>query len=135
MANHEQGVTELIGVYHADGGLLGELSYLIGKALRIRHCALCDITHSPLRRKAAWDQMVGQLGVPFTLLHRNELPADVADSARSCGTPAVLGRCADGDLMVLLGPDDLERPGGSVDQFHELLRGALRRPPLPCAAA
>ena len=41
-------MTDLVGlvaVYHADGGVRGELSYVLGRLLGTAHCALCDITH------------------------------------------------------------------------------------------
>ena len=38
-----------MGVYDADGGLLGELAYLTGRILGIAHCALCDITLNHLQ--------------------------------------------------------------------------------------
>lgn len=128
------GLTSLIGIYHADGGPVGEAKYIIGKLLGLAHCALCDITHSPVRRKPVWDRMVARLGIPFTLLHLNELPEDVAQGARRWGTPAVLGRCADGTLTVVVGPAELERQNGSVALFESTLLAALRRSPRPCAA-
>src|SRR6478609_4856955 len=57
----DRSVTRLVGVYDADGGLLGEAAYAWGKARGTRHCALCDITHSPWRRKPAWDAMAAEL--------------------------------------------------------------------------
>lgn len=51
-------VRRLVGVYHANGGLRGEVAYVVGKFLGTAHFALCDITHSPVRRKPAWDAMV-----------------------------------------------------------------------------
>ena len=33
------------GVYHADGGIMGELRYVIGAVFQGNHCSLCDITH------------------------------------------------------------------------------------------
>ncbi len=61
-------ITEYIGVYHADGGLVGEAKYVLGHLLGRTHCSLCDITHSPVRRKKQWDAFVDSLGVPFRLL-------------------------------------------------------------------
>ena len=130
----EHGLTSLIGVYQADGGPVGEAKYVIGKLLGLAHCALCDITHSPVRRKPVWDRMVARLGIPFTLLHLNELPEDVADGVRRWGAPAVLGRCADGTLTVVVGPEELERQDGSVDRFEGTLLTALEQAPRPCAA-
>ena len=39
------------GVYHADGGIVGELRYVFGKLRGTAHCALCDITHSYVSEK------------------------------------------------------------------------------------
>lgn len=114
-------ITELLGIYHADGGVVGEAKYVIGKMLGTAHCALCDITHSPVRRKPAWDAMVARIGVPFTLLHLNELSEDVAGVVAEAGSPVVLQRTADG-MSVLLGSETLETLGGSVDAFEHALR-------------
>ncbi len=119
-------VTELIGIYHADGGLVGEATYVIGHLLGRTHCALCDITHSPFRRKPAWDAMVQRLGVEFRLLHRNEVDADVRQLLNAHETPLVLARTDAGSLEVLLEPQDLEL-SGSVTDFEQCLREALRR--------
>ena len=54
-------ISELVGVYDADGGLRGEAAYLWGRLRGTTHCGLCDITHSSVRRKASWDRMVASL--------------------------------------------------------------------------
>lgn len=112
-------IESIIGVYDADGGLRGELSYLVGKSLGQVHCALCDITHSPVRRKRAWDAMVARLGVPFELFHRNEIAVEQV--------PAVYAVLADGTRRLLLGPAELESVDGSVEAFEPALREALAR--------
>lgn len=114
---------EYIGVYNADGGLAGEAKYIVGHLLGRVHCALCDITHSPVRRKKAWDEMVAGLGMPFRLYHLNEMPPDVADMVATVGSPVVLERNAHG-LRVALSPDDLQEMGGSVAAFERRLRGS-----------
>jgi hypothetical protein len=119
-------VTSLIGVYDADGGLLGEAAYVWGRLRGTRHCALCDITHSAVRRKRAWDATVARLGVPFDLLHLNEMPADVAAVVRESGAPVVLARTGDG-VVPLVGADELETAGGSVDAFVQLVEERLVR--------
>jgi hypothetical protein len=117
-------VSALVGVYDADGGLLGEAAYVWGRLRGTRHCSLCDITHSPLRRKPAWDALVGDLGLPVDLLHLNELPADVAEAVRGSGAPVVLAR-TDAGLTVLLDAAELEQAAGSVQGFATLLRSKL----------
>jgi hypothetical protein len=120
-------VTALIGVYHADGGPIGEAKYVLGRSLGTAHCALCDITHSPVRRKPAWDQMVDRLGLPFALVHLNEMAPDVAEQVAANGSPVVLGRRADGCLTTLLSPDQLEVLGGSLPRFESLLVISLQQ--------
>ena len=117
-------VSSLVGVYDADGGLLGEAAYLWGRLRGTRHCSLCDITHSPLRRKPAWDALVAELGLPVDLLHLNDLPPDVAEVVRASGAPVVLAR-TDAGLEVLITGGELEQAGGSVDVFASLLRTRL----------
>ena len=118
-------IAQLIGVYDANGGVRGEAAYVIGKMLGRRHCALCDITHSPLRRKPAWDAFVGELGLLVRLAHLNELSVAEAAIIERVGAPAVLALTADGSLTVLLDAESLEEAGGSVDGFAELVRRAL----------
>jgi len=114
---------ELIGVYHADGGLLGELRYVLGKARGTAHCALCDITHGSVRRKPEWDSACADFSIPIRLVHLNERTAAEADAC-TIGTPTVLAAYADGSLAPLLGPADLEL-GGSVQQFFAVVTQAL----------
>jgi hypothetical protein len=118
-------ITELIGVYHADGGLVGEARYVIGHLLGLTHCALCDITHSPVRRKPEWDRMVAGLGVPFVLLHLNQMPPDVAEVVAREGPPIVLVRLGDDQLSPVLGSPDLDGVGGSVEAFAAALQAEL----------
>ncbi len=122
MSHH---ISELIGVYRADGGFIGEARYVVGRFVGRAHCSLCDVTHSPFRRKREWDRMVEQLGVPFTLLHLNEMPADVSMAVSRTDAPVVLARTAGGRLSELLGPAELESVAGSVASFHSTLLDSL----------
>ncbi len=121
------GISEIVGVYHADGGVVGESKYFFGKFLGLSHCSLCDITHSPVRRKPDWDRMVQRLGVPVTLLHRNELSPDLVDSVTEYGTPVIMARRDDGEILPLLTSDELDNLSGSVESFESLLTAALAR--------
>jgi len=114
---------EIVGVYHADGGVMGELRYVLGKARGTAHCALCDITHSTVRRKAAWDDACRAFPHPVRLVHLNERsPEEVA--ACTLGTPTVLVSFPDGAYRAVMGPDDLELEG-SVSAFFDALDGAV----------
>lgn len=119
----------LVGVYHARGGWRGETAYVVGKLLGTAHCALCDVTHSPVRRKPAWDAAVQRLGLPVELLHLDEQRPDVAAVTAASGTPVVLVRRADDTLEVLLAPAELETLGGSVEAFEAAARAALTGSP------
>ena len=121
------GISEIVGVYHADGGVVGEGKYFFGKFLGLSHCSLCDITHSPVRRKPDWDRMVQRLGVPVTLLHRNELSPDLVDSVTEYGTPVIMARRDDGEILPLLTSDELDNLSGSVESFESRLTAALAR--------
>lgn len=116
--------TEIIGVYRADGGLVGEARYIVGKLLGSAHCSLCDITHSPVRRRRQWDDMVARATVPVRLLHLNELPADVAREVEVAGSPVVLVRDDEGGLTVLMDATALDGMAGSVPAFESTLRSA-----------
>ncbi|MBM6405550.1 hypothetical protein JQN72_14995 [Phycicoccus sp. CSK15P-2] len=118
-------IVEVLGVYDADGGVRGELAYVVGHLLGRTECALCDVTHGGLRRKPAWDAMTADLPVPVRLAHRNELSAPEADAVEASGLPVVLGARADGSLTVLVPPLTLGGLGGSVEAFGDSLRAAL----------
>lgn len=119
-----QPVVELVGVYDADGGIRGEVSYVIGHLLHRRECALCDITHT-WRRKPAWDAMVARLGVPVTLRHRNEVDAALSAALDAVTLPVVLGRTADGPWRPVLTRDELRSADGEVAAFEALVRAKL----------
>jgi hypothetical protein len=121
-------VTRLVGVYDANGGLLGEAAYVWGKVRGTRHCALCDITHGRVRRRPEWDRMVAELGVPVDLLHLNEMPPDVRQAVAGCGAPVVLARTAN-DLWPLVVAAELDALDGSVARLGDLLRTRLAADP------
>lgn len=120
-------VEALVGVYDADGGLLGEAAYLWGRLRGTRHCALCDVTHGPLRRKRSWDRMVADLGVPVVLRHLDELTAEEARAVDRHGAPVVLARTA-GGLAPLVDAGELDGLDGSVERLGTLLRARLAAP-------
>ena len=112
-------ITEIVGVYDADAGLLGEAAYVWGK-LRGRHCGLCDITHSLVRRKREWDQMAARLPVPVRLLHLNELDEELAQAVAATRAPVVLGRDGPG-WRDLVGAAELDAMAGSVSALEAAL--------------
>ncbi len=114
-------VRELIGVYDADGTLLGEARYWIGARLGRTHCALCDITHGLFTERDDWRRCRDQLDVEFRTYHRNDAPEDVlAVGARA---PFVVAR-TDHGLVALLGPEELDACAGDVEAFRRALSRA-----------
>jgi hypothetical protein len=124
VVNSPATIDRLTGVYHADGGLRGELAYVVGKIRGTTHCALCDITHRGVRHKREWVEMLAALDVPVELVHLNER-SDQVEAASAGQTPCVLAH-VDDRIVTLLGPEDLERIGGDVDAFVVTLRAAAQ---------
>jgi hypothetical protein len=118
------GVVRLVGVFDANGGLLGELSYVVGKAIGRAHCGLCDITHSPWRRKPEWDRFTHALPVPFELVHRDERDAAVL-AATAGQTPCVVAVMTNGQVLPLLTGADLDAASGSIVAFGDALRSRV----------
>jgi hypothetical protein len=116
-------VDRILGVYNADGGIVGELRYIVGHVLGTVSCALCDITHSPIRRKREWDALVAELGVPVDLRHLNEL--DDREAAAVAGTAPIVLVERDGQLEPLFDAARLDEFDGSVSAFGAAVRAAL----------
>jgi hypothetical protein len=114
---------ELIGVYNADGGVVGELSYILGKTFQGKHCELCDITHSPFRRKKSWDEFVGGLAYPFELLHLNELSKELSVFVGEDAPMVILSQ--NGELSVLLSGTEMATCKGDVTKFAQLVGNRL----------
>jgi hypothetical protein len=109
------------GIYNADGGVWGETRYLIGHLLGTTACSLCDITHSPIRRKPEWDAMVARLGVPLDVRHRNEIAPAEIDFVVGTGLPVVIAHHDDGTITAVLTDAQLHAVGGSVAEFESAL--------------
>ncbi len=118
-------VRRLVGVYHADGGVRGELASWIGARLGNAHCALCDITHGLVRERPDWKACRAALPVPFETLHLDE-----QDSERRAftadRTPCVVAD-TDGGPVMLLGPDDVAACAGSPQCLVETIADAASR--------
>lgn len=117
-------ISELVGVYDADGGLRGEAAYVWGKLRGTAHCGLCDITHATVRRKLEWDRMAASLPVPVRLLHLNELDGALRAGVAATGAPVVLAR--DGSSWrELVRAAELDEMAGSVAALETVLRRHL----------
>jgi hypothetical protein len=117
-------ISRLVGVYDADGTVVGELSYALRARLGGAHCALCDITHGRLRERADWRDRRDRLPVPFVTFHRDDQPAHVRSAA---GTPpVVVGETTDGAVVVLADRQDLEACAGSPERLISLIESTMR---------
>ena len=115
-------MAKLIGVYDADATLLGEVSYWIGARFGVRHCSLCDITHSLFREKSQWrecqSRLESDLHVAIETFHRNDQPDDV----RVCidgKYPAVVLRGDDGVVSMFMNASEIDACGASPENFAD----------------
>ena len=118
----------LVGVYKANGGIIGELSYFFGHLIGQAECSLCDITHSPIKKKGAFKTLEKKLrdefGIGFRLVHMNERTE--AELAASQGRePCVLLQHQDGSISMFLDFVDLKAADGRVESFEKLVRTRL----------
>jgi hypothetical protein len=117
-----QEIRRLIGVYDADGSILGELSYFVMARVGRAHCALCDITHGRVRERADWRTCRDDLPLPFETFHRDDQPSEVRAAVTP---PAVVAMVDDGGLVVLANGEDLDRCAGSPEQLVAHLQAAV----------
>ncbi len=115
----------LVGVYDADGTLRGELTYWVGARLGRAHCALCDITHGLARERAGWRSCRAGLPIAFDTYHRDDQPAAVRAAAGG-RLPVVVAETERG-VVPLLGPDELDACGGSVERLMRAVETAVER--------
>ncbi|MBV7296023.1 hypothetical protein KRX51_08885 [Corynebacterium sp. TAE3-ERU12] len=94
--------SQLVGVYNANGGVMGELSYLKGKITGEAHCDLCDITHglNP-RGKASWRQKAQESPIPITTVHLNEMDSRTAAVMAHEDAPAIVLLDPEGDRVLI----------------------------------
>ena len=118
----------LIGVYKANGGIVGEISYFLGHLIGVKECSLCDITHSQIMKKKAFKEFEARLradrGIDIRLVHMNERTE--AELAASKGRePCVLLQYEDGSISMFLDYEELKAAGGRVTSFEKLVESRL----------
>lgn len=124
----QQKPIRLVGVYNADGGVIGELKYFFGHLIGVTQCELCDVTHSPIRKKASFDKLTvslkSEFGLDFALRHLNER-TEAEIRASEGKAPCVLAEYADGTLGMFLDQAELRVVSGDVNRFEKLVRARL----------
>lgn len=118
-------IVRLVGVYDADGTVRGELAYWVGARLGRRHCSLCEITHGSVRERPQWKVCRAGLPVPFETFHRDDQPDAVRDAAGG-QAPVIVAETGAGHVL-LLGAEDLEACGGSIDRLVDAIERAATR--------
>ncbi len=118
----------LIGVYKADGGIIGELSYFFGHLVGVRSCSLCDISHSPIKKKSSFKALEKELlknhNIAIKMLHMNERN-DRELKASEGREPCVLLEYPDGSISMFLDYVDLKALSGSVGSLKKLILSRL----------
>jgi len=113
-------ITALFGVYDADATIWGEMSYWLGARFGVRHCSLCDITHSLFKEKAAWQERQRELmniySVDFQAFHRNDQPAEVREVIDG-NYPAVVARDETGNFTLFMNDSEISECAKSPEQF------------------
>jgi hypothetical protein len=118
----------LIGIYKADGGVIGELSYFFGHLIGVKSCSLCDISHSPVKKKSAFKKLEQELlrdhGIAIRMIHLNERN-DREVKASAGREPCVLLEYPDQSISMFLDAVDLKALSGSVASLRKLILSRL----------
>jgi hypothetical protein len=125
----KSGITHLFGVYDADATLIGEATYWVGARLGIRHCSLCDITHSLFTEKSKWQQCVVQLeqehGIVFKSFHRDDQPLEVK-TVINANYPAVVARDVQNNYSLFMNAEEIDQCKKSPQRFlQEIIKRAV----------
>ena len=96
---------EVIGIYHANGGLVGELTYVMGKLFGRTSCALCELSHGIVSEKRTVKAWRCALEFPFRFLHLNEIDASIR-AVTEGRTPCIVRLTSD-EVTILVTKDEL----------------------------
>jgi hypothetical protein len=118
----------LIGVYKADGGIVGELSYFFGHLIGVRSCSLCDISHSLVTKKSSFkaleQHLLAEHGIAVRMIHLNE--RNEREHKASAGRePCMLLEYPDQSISMFLDSTDLTALSGSVSTLKKLISSRL----------
>jgi len=118
-------ISELIGIYHADGSAVGEMKYFFGKMVGRAHCSLCDITHGAFREKDKFKKIRENLGVAWSTVHLDERSPELKTFSEGM-TPCVVGKTKKGFALVL-DAAELELCKKDPDAFEAKITSALKK--------
>ena len=107
---NEPGINKIVGIYHADGGIIGELKYITGKFFGGSKCSLCDITHGNTGKKDSWKECERKLRMPIDFLHLNERNTNLEKYTRGL-TPCIVGKTSTNYVMLVTKRELMECKG------------------------
>jgi hypothetical protein len=118
----------LIGIYKADGGIVGELTYFFGHLIGVRSCSLCDISHSSIMKKSSFKLLERHLleehGIRVRMIHLNER-SNREKKASEGREPCMLLEYPDQSISMFLDSADLKTLSGSVSSLKKLILSRL----------
>lgn len=118
----------LIGIYKADGGIVGELSYFFSHLVGVRRCSLCDISHSPIMKKPSFKalekHLLAQHAIAMRMIHLNERN-EREQKASEGREPCILLEYPDRSISMFLDSSDLTALSGSVSSLKKLIESRL----------
>ncbi|MEY4554488.1 MAG: hypothetical protein RL197_915 [Actinomycetota bacterium] len=118
----------LIGIYKADGGIVGELTYFFGHLVGMRSCSLCDISHSPIMKKSSFkaleQHLLAEHGIQVRMIHLNERN-ELEQKASEGREPCMLLQYPDESISMFIDSTDLKALSGSVSSLKKLISSRL----------
>lgn len=118
-------IVKFVGVYDADGTIVGEVKYMVGKLFGTTSCALCDLTHgTKLKSRDDYKACAASLPVPVELFHRDDQPETIrALTIRKL--PCIVAVHESGALAMAVEREALEACNKDVDKLATLLLALL----------
>ncbi len=117
---------KIIGIYNANGSLLGEMRYVFDKVFLKKHCALCDITHGiSYKAKTTWLEQVERFPIPIKTLHLDEISDDIRQVVAD-KVPCVV-MVKDDSIDIVMNNEELQACDSNPEQFFERLRVSINR--------
>ena len=113
-------VDRLVFVFDANSGKWNALVDSAKKALGLRGCSLCAVTHGLLGEKEGWKECKEGFGVPIDYVHKDEMHHDLKKVAEG-NLPCVIS-VVDGEPIMLIPPDVLEQCKGSVSELKKKIQ-------------
>ena len=118
-------IVKFIGVYDADGTVVGEVRYMVGKLFGTTSCALCDLTHgTKIRGRDDYKTCAASLPVPVELFHRNDQPEFIRTLTNG-KLPCIIVVREDGSFAMAVEREALEACNKDVDKLGTLLLALL----------